>query len=353
MEVIVRDFNCIENIGLEFKPGFTILQGPSNSGKSSVIKAIENTIFNQSGTTNIRQGQNNYSVGIKHNGHTVSLIKGKSSKYKVDDEIYEKFGVNQLPEVADALNIRETILGGEKVRLNFSRQMSYPFLLDKTPGQLYRFIVDSSESESLSNVLKDISKDIKDLEKNVVQNEAQMDILIKQQTQLNYNLLHADTVLDISSKILDLDSTDSKITQLCGLKDNYSKLSADIVVLKDNYNRLSIPSLDDKSTLLDKLKDDYNNYYRIANQYKNVLNLRNSLNDKFTSLSTTISTDEIDKLKDNYTILVQLVAKYKNINTAINTIKENIDNLDSSILNENEKLSKFDICPLCGSSIKC
>lgn len=350
MEIKIKNFNCIEDMGLEFNPGFTILQGPSNSGKSSAIKAIENTIFNQSGTTNIRQGQDNYIVGIKKGDQTVSLIKGKNSKYKVNGQIYEKFGVNQLPEVADALNIRETILGGEKVRLNFSHQMSYPFLLDKTPGQMYRFIVDSSESESLSNVLKDISKDIKDAEKSIVQNDAQLDILIKQQTELNYKLLHADTILELSSKILELDATDTKINQMVENRDKYNNLTNNIIILKDRYDKLNI-NIDMVS--LDKIATDYSNLVKEVNSYKLISSTRDTLKNRYESLNISLSTDELDENINTYKNLISLVKQYKEIVNSKQSIENSISILDKEINEEKEKLNKFKICPLCGSEIKC
>lgn len=350
MEIKIKNFNCIEDMDLNFNPGFTILQGPSNSGKSSAIKAIENTIFNQSGTTNVRQGQDNYIVGIKKGDQTVSLIKGKNSKYKVNGQIYEKFGVNQLPEVADALNIRETILGGEKVRLNFSHQMSYPFLLDKTPGQMYRFIVDSSESESLSNVLKDISKDIKDDEKSIIQNDAQLDILIKQQTDLNYKLLHADTVLDLSNQILDLDTTDAKISKMVEYKNNFSNLTTNICKLRDTYNLLDV-NLD--TSLLDKLKEDYLSYTQYVNKYHEVMASKNSLETKLSSLDIHLDTKTIEDLMNTYNNILTLVDLYKQHIASKTSLNTKLTNLDVDIADEKSKLDNFKICPLCGSEIKC
>lgn len=350
MDIKIKNFNCIEDMDLSFNPGFTILQGPSNSGKSSAIKAIENTIFNQSGTTNIRQGQDNYIVGIKKGNQTVSLIKGKNSKYKVNDQVYEKFGVNQLPEVADALNIRETILGGEKVRLNFSHQMSYPFLLDKTPGQMYRFIVDSSESESLSNVLKDISKDIKDGEKSIIQNDAQLDILIKQQTELNYKLLHADTILDISSKILELDTVDTKINKMIESKDLYNDLSNNVSKLMDRYKTLNINISTD---ILDKLKEEYSDFIKYSTNYKDILDSKKSLENRISNLNINIDINKLDNYMENYNNIVELIKIYKQCIKSQNMLNGKISDIDKNISENQEKLNNFKICPLCGSEIKC
>lgn len=349
MQIKIKDFNCIENIELEFKPGFTILQGPSNSGKSSIIKAVENCIFNQSGTTNVRQGCKNYSIGIKKDDHTVSLIKGKDTKYKVDDVVYEKIGVSQLAEVAEALNIRETVLGGEKVRLNFSKQMSYPFLLDKTPGQLYKFIVDSSESESLSNVLKDISKDIKDLDKSLTQNEAQIDILSKQQIQLNENLKNADAILEISNKIIDMDIEYQRVEQLTKYKQSHISLSSEIKRLQAQIASYNI-NIDISN--LECVMNDYSSYMSVYNDYKKAKSEYDVLLDKIQDYNAKVDLSKLSDLYEKHNSVKSLISQYNILNSSISSIRDQILEYDSEIGIEKNKLSKFKICPLCGKELE-
>lgn len=348
MEVKIRDFNCIENVELEFRPGFTILQGPSNSGKSSIIKAIENCIFNQSGTTNVRQGCKNYSIGIKKDDRTVSLIKGKDTKYKVDDVIYEKIGVSQLAEVAESLNIRETILGGEKVRLNFSKQMSYPFLLDKTPGQLYKFIVDSSESESLSNVLKDISKDIKDLDKSLSYNEAQIDLLTKQQIQINNNLENSDQILEASNKIIELDGEYQKINQLRECNRLFSSISTDISNLT---GQISLYDINIDLDGLEKLYDEYTCYNDVYSKYLQSKSENDLLLSKIDKYNIIINVEDLD---DEYNILIKmnnLLHRFNIVNEDINLLENNIRECNEKIDQLDKDLSEFKVCPLCGGEI--
>lgn len=335
---------------MDFQPGFNVIQGPSNSGKSSVIKAVEKCIFNQSGSTNVRHGADNLLVGIRYKGHEVYLTKGKNTKYKVDNEIFEKIGVSQLEQVATALNIREVVLGGEKVRLNFSNQFSYPFLLDKTPGQLYKFIVDSAESESLSDVLKDMAKDIKDLDKSVIQNEAQIDILNKQKANLENKLVDADTILEVSNKILALDSTYTSINREVELRDKYADNTASISVLRQRLETLTVDS--DLVTKMDQLKESYVASRDVAQKYKTVFSVRQSLSDKLAN-SVSVSTDNLDTLCESYKILQDVVARYYKVQEQFKDIENKIGELDIALDSEKEKLNKFNVCPLCGGELKC
>ena len=350
MEVLIKNFNCIQSVKLDFKPGFNVIQGPSNSGKSSIIKAIEKCIFNQSGSTNVRQGQDNLLVGIKYRDREVYLTKGKNTKYKVDDQIYEKIGVNQLEQVAEALNIREVVLGGEKVRLNFSNQFSYPFLLDKSPGQLYKFIVDSAESESLSDVLKDMSKDIKDLDKSVIQNEAQIDILTKQKNDIEAKLSNSEKILEVSNKVLEMDSEYTQINREVELKDRYLKSSNSIEVLRLRIKNLSIDkNLRDR---VDNLYSLYTKSVSTVQNYTTCLDNISRLSHKIDSCKN-FSTSRLDLIKGEYERLVEIFSKYSTCTNKVVELKASIKDYNSQLEELREQLGKFKVCPLCGSERMC
>ena len=168
LQVQIKDYQIIKKMSLEFVPGLNVIVGPSNNGKSSILKAIKATTFTIPGTSPIRFGQSNYTVGIQYNGHIIILQKGlKESVYVVDGEKYSKFGQTTPEIVANSLNIKELVLNGNKEQLNFWDQMNYPFLLDKTGVEMFRFIVDSGENDKLSDVLKSMVSDRQNLNKTI------------------------------------------------------------------------------------------------------------------------------------------------------------------------------------------
>ena len=350
MIVRVKDFNCISDIVLDFEPGFNVIQGPSNSGKSSIIRAIEKCIFNLSGSSNVRQGQDNLLIGIRHNGHDVFLTKGKNTKYKIDNKVFEKIGVNQLEEVADALNIREVVLGGEKVRLNFSNQFSYPFLLDKTPGQLYKFIVDSAESESLSDVLKDMSRDIKDLEKAIIQNEAQIEILTKQKIDVDNKLSNSNKTLEISNRILEMDSTYNSIKRELELRDLVHEIKNDISAKEALLNKLFYDK--DSVSNLDQLYSRYIDTNNKSILYKDIKNSIDYLDTKINQYNN-LNVGDVSSNFDHYTKLAKAVESYHKLSEEINSIHAKLEAMSTGLSDEKEKLNQFKVCPLCGGDLKC
>ena len=149
LEVQIHDFQIIKDAKLKFVPGLNVIQGESNNGKTAIFRAIKSAIYNVPGTTNVRYGADSYLVGIGYNGHTVIYKKGTETIYLIDGQQYNKPGRAQLNEVNDALDIKQLEINGVNEQLNFWDQMDKPFLLDRTPTELFRFIVDSGKDDNI------------------------------------------------------------------------------------------------------------------------------------------------------------------------------------------------------------
>ena len=163
----VKDFQIIKNASLTFGPGLNAIIGQSNNGKSALFRAAKSCIYNEPGTTSIRNGCSSYAVGLQMNGHTVIYQKGKESIYKIDGNVFQKVGRTQLPEVAGSLNIRELNLNGSNEQLNFWDQMEKPFLLDRSETELFRFIVDSGKDNNITLALKTLVSDRQGITKEI------------------------------------------------------------------------------------------------------------------------------------------------------------------------------------------
>lgn len=76
-KVSLKDFQIIKKANLEFIPGLNVIIGPSNNGKSSILKAIKSCIYTIPGSTSIRAGQNSYTVGLGYNRSYSNSTKRK------------------------------------------------------------------------------------------------------------------------------------------------------------------------------------------------------------------------------------------------------------------------------------
>ena len=224
MKVQIKDYQIIKNASLEFIPGLNVIVGPSNNGKTSILKAIKALLFTVPGTTPIRSGQSSYIVGIQYNGHIVILQKGlKESAYTIDKEKYSKFGQTTPEIVSNSLNIKELILNGNKEQLNFWDQMNYPFLLDKSSVELFKFIIDSGENDKLSEALKSMVTDRQSLNKSIDMIQGSINTLDLEIDNYKKELEEAKLIVDSSIKIIELQSQVSKLNLLKDLKNKRNK----------------------------------------------------------------------------------------------------------------------------------
>lgn len=397
IRVSVKDYQIIKQAILDFKPGLTSIIGPSNNGKSSILKAIKSAVYTEPGSTPIRTGAQSYIVGIQDNGHTVVYQKKDgSSKYLVDDKSYSKFGLSTPEEVSTALNIRELILNGNKVQLNFWNQMDKPFLLDKSAGELFKFILDSGENDQLSSVLKamvtdrqSLNKEADNLQGQITALEDSIDKQQKESDKLVPVIEKANNLIDKKSKYDELNKLKELIQNYFILDKRIEEHETDLKIIKDKekiYSKLNLKLFKNKLDINKDIEDYNQNETQILNVYNDIVNTQNML-DILNRLKLSELSYLINKI-DEYKIILNDIEKYSDVilkltkaipsKTLIdkiplvenrNKIFDIIEKLYSfserefEILNELENLESsynkikeieklFKVCPLCGQALE-
>ncbi|MCX7843384.1 MAG: AAA family ATPase [Clostridia bacterium] len=139
-KVTIENFQSHEHSELEFTDGLNVIIGPSDQGKSAVIRAIKWVFYNEPrGIEYIRQGASAAKVCIElSNGNTIIRERSKSrNRYiiKYHDErsiTLEGFG-NEVPEeVINAHGIPRVVIDTDNSSaLNIGDQLEGPFLLSE------------------------------------------------------------------------------------------------------------------------------------------------------------------------------------------------------------------------------
>ena len=217
VRVRIKNYQILKDVKFEFVNGLNVILGPSNNGKSSVIRAMEAALFHKSGGDFIRSGTEAAQVAISMNGNKLAWFKpeGSGGGYNLNGQEYTKVGRISPPEVQDATEIKEVIIMDTKERINFWRQMEYPFLLNKTPSQLFAFLAFSAEQDQLTSVFQSIKEDTKAIERNIVLDEGRIDSTKTLQVNLVEEL----------SKLEELQETINDIISLDGTVSNYNRLN--------------------------------------------------------------------------------------------------------------------------------
>lgn len=129
----IQNFQAHEALTLEFAPGVTTLVGPSDAGKSAILRALRWVATNRPrGEAHIRRGADFCRVGLKVDGHTITRRRGKLGNiYKLDGEEYKAFADGVPEAISGLLRLDE---------VNFQGQHDAPYWFGLTPGEVARQI---------------------------------------------------------------------------------------------------------------------------------------------------------------------------------------------------------------------
>lgn len=135
-ELEVKGFQSLHDIDLKLDR-FTVIVGPSGSGKSALTRALKTLTGNARGDSFITHGMNQCSIVARTDRGTVALFRGKKNEYTLIPEggnpkSYTKLAGNVPEEVTEFLGL------SPKDPLNFASQFDMPYLLTASPAEVAR-----------------------------------------------------------------------------------------------------------------------------------------------------------------------------------------------------------------------
>ena len=164
----LKNFQSHRETDFEFEPGLNIIVGPSDQGKSSVIRAMRWLIFNEPrGTGFIRVGETRCQVRMELcNGVVVERIRDESNRtnrylLEIPGEeamVFEGFNREVPLEIRQALGIQKMVIDHDRaIEVNLATQLESPFLLNesgttrsKILGRMANLhIIDAAQRETL------------------------------------------------------------------------------------------------------------------------------------------------------------------------------------------------------------
>lgn len=335
LEVQIRNFQIIESAKLKFVPGLNVIQGESNNGKTAIFRAIKSAIYNIPGTTNVKYGADCYVVGLSYGENTVVYKKGTDTVYLVNGQQYNKPGRAQLDEVADALGVKILEINGTNEQLNFWDQMDKPFLLDRTPTELFRFIVDSGKDDNIVQCMADMVSERQGINKQINASEGSIAQLDSQITEVSAALTDADKVIDACESIIKLGPQVAKKEELTNTAAAIANAKTNIETIKaaTKINRDTINIIKD---IKDKIQVSESKSEVIKNEEIKIRSLKSSIETTQGKMSSLHYTSIPDTNR-----LTSLVAKQNRLNS----ISRNIEELRQKELHKVD-IDVVDLCNL-------
>lgn len=198
--VIVKGYQSLEDVEIELGP-MTVIVGPSNSGKSALVRAIQAACFNQTGQDFITRGKKEAWVLLSfavpdQPGMEEGVIwskKGTKATYELSDNYegpyreFTKFGTGVPEEIEEFLGITRIDIDGSKLLPQFAGQFDSPFLLTESASRTARIIAKVTKLDRILTAAAEARRDIgrykdrqKDLQAQISEKEADEQRLVMQ-----------------------------------------------------------------------------------------------------------------------------------------------------------------------------
>jgi DNA repair protein SbcC/Rad50 len=136
----IENYQSIRKASLELG-GFTVITGPTGSGKTALLRAVRLLAFNARGDSYVSRGQKSCKVaaGVRDEGWAVGIERGKTNCYRVskladrkpETVVFTKLA-GGVPEAVEGL-LRLT-------KLNFAGQFDSPYLLESSAAEVARVL---------------------------------------------------------------------------------------------------------------------------------------------------------------------------------------------------------------------
>lgn len=346
----INNFQSHKNTHIEFDPGVNVIIGPSDSGKSAILRALRWVVWNRPLGDSFRSNWGGDTVvDLNFDDCTVQRFKGKNDFYRLWNDPEEPaleftaFGTAVPDEIEQALNLSE---------LNIQNQMDAPFLLSENPGQVSRHFnkiarIDLIDT-SLTNIeswIRGLRQDVKASEDEIERHrqnleeyeyldrlEADVEVLEGQESRVSRTGRSADIVHSLIQKVI---KVETEIEQSKGIL----QYEADVLNLLSMYKEQQ------------ELGTEYS---KLRTTAKRIWNCTQQIKEKKEILKDENIINELLELYNKHDQLTETANKLNQLITAE-------DALDKKILLAEGRLEDLenkwhenmpDVCPLCDQRIE-
>ncbi|MBD1373188.1 AAA family ATPase [Hazenella sp. IB182357] len=166
-KLTIENFQSHKFTEIEFSDGLNVFVGPSDSGKSAILRALRWVLMN------IPRGQDFIYKGAKQcrvvltmlNGTQITRVRGGSiNRYILtlpdeEEQIFEGFGNTVPDEIKQVHQIEALKIDQELYELHFSKQLESPFLLFDSPQSKAKVIGRISGAHLIDQARKKTGQD--------------------------------------------------------------------------------------------------------------------------------------------------------------------------------------------------
>lgn len=353
-DVVIKGFQSHKESGFTLSPGLTVITGPSDAGKTAVIRALRWLAFNEpqgegflytvrnaDGSIKEQEEQAEVTVNFE-NGVSITKTrrKGKTTYiHSLYPEPWEKAEVP--PEIKEALGlVKQTYGDNFETCLNFAFQLDPPFLLSETGGTGAKVLGKLAGTEVVDKAIGAVNKRTHNTRTELSQADkqiGQIDVELLEYLEVDdhYTTLEeletrfqtVETNLAIQKDLLDKKHQhEALIGRIAGLNQQLEPLQM-VPALLINLKAVSIS--EERRQIIDKLQYDF---WKAVNDSKDASQLIRNLKDVPSLLQRTKDLsdreDRLVALKDvqtRYKGLQELITRHEATVAAADKVLDNIN----------------------------
>ena len=157
-KLTLKNFEVHRKSALEFVPGVNVIAGPSDHGKSSIVRALGLVLLNRpQGLSYVRNTEEDTKtkavVGAMFDDCEISRVRSKSDNYyTLNGQQLKAMGAAVPDEIAHASRMNEL-----NIQFQFSRKMQH-YLLSLSSGEVARYLNALLELDIIDETLKKVAQ---------------------------------------------------------------------------------------------------------------------------------------------------------------------------------------------------
>lgn len=324
-KLIINNFQSHKYSELEFGQDLNVIIGPSDSGKTSIIRALKWVLYNEpSGDFFIREGENEVNVTIILSDNTILKryrTKSKNGYQLITSDgkelIFEGIGTSVPKEITDITGISKILLDGDHSNaINLGEQLEGPFLLSEKTSTRANAIGRLVGVDIIDEALREVLRDIRNL--NLTKNTKEASI-----KELNNNIKEYNYIDDLKQKhknlkilLNEIKACDQRKIKLEDIQNRYKKIEIDLD--RTNDILISLKDIDTINNIYIKTRFKLDNYSKYNHIKLKITNIKKSKNEDNQILSKLINLHYID---NNLPRLNKMYKTYNIINSFSRDIK--------------------------------
>jgi DNA repair exonuclease SbcCD ATPase subunit len=341
----IFNFQSHKHSTLHFHSGLNVIVGPTDSGKSVILRTLRKLFFNRPFGSAFRStwGGETYIETLTDDDTLIGLKEDSEKTYFLNDLEFKAFGQSIPKEIADNLNVNE---------VNIQQQLDSPFLFSQSPGEVAQHFNKIAHLEQITLSISNLKKWVTQLESTIKHKQEDLSKKIDELKTFDYLEkfeIELEVLEDMEKKV---SSKKSQKTQLSIIINKFNFVEDEIECYQD------ILLIEDNLILIiDKIQEVQQKKQKADDFSKLIYNIE--------GIELDIESEKnLISCEKDVGILIETLNKLSNIESdrdRLNKVVKNVNSV-SDDLEYNKKLynklyAQFEkemggVCILCGTKLK-